>query len=376
MEGDFYRKWQRPLASATIHYNSSLVDGKVVTVGPTDAIPGGKYCIHVVDENGSAVSGANVTYGSASGVTDANGDAFFTRLTAGNPTIKVEKSGYKTWSNANTNWTKSSGNVDTKINLEFAENSVNKEASISLKGNKISFAVPDNIPFFGGSTLDFDLPIQSKVQFVAADDKIQLGINMELKGEDSDEEVKKNFRDLVRRAKRAGGLELGKLSGKDEQIFNSLVKSQNKWKLFGKDSVKVDFIGYGEANWGSSTATVDLLLRVKIKAADLSYTTWVVVVPVTARLEVNLEAGFEATASYDFSTSTLSGELDFNFNVGIKAFVGEPKLTKSNTTLPAPFAAPGALYWITICAQCVSLYFLMPRASRSIARSSFCCSRT
>ena len=398
----------------------------------SNQIKAGEYCIHVVDENGAVVSGATVKYGSENGTTNQNGDAVFTRFTVGNPTIKVEKAGYITWSNANSNWKKSGdhfdtiilyptgaspyklawarysnlgtnvnfdilsktkklnlkndgnligdldfGNfyitcasvqtgsvdhyelwqnskkiatsasgdfgklsvksfskgggcfirvvskdgktqVDTHINLEFAENKAQKENSISLKGNKISFTVSDDIPFFGGSKLDFQLPIQSKVQFVASDEKIQIGINMNLAGGDTDKETAKKFHDLVRRTKRLGG----QLSGSDERILNSLVKTQNKWQLFGKDSVKVDFVGYGEANWGSRTATVDLLLRVKVKAADLSYTTWVVVVPVTVQLEANLEAGFEATVQYDFASSTLNGELDFNLDVEIKAFGG------------------------------------------------------
>lgn len=67
--------------------------------------------------------------------------------------------------------------MDTRINLQFAKNSVNEDFKFELKGKKISFAVSDDIPYIGGTTLSFDMPLNAPVFVSATQDKLQFGIN-------------------------------------------------------------------------------------------------------------------------------------------------------------------------------------------------------
>ena len=77
-----------------------------------ESVPKGKYGIFVVDSSGKAIKGADVEFGSHSGVTDINGLALFPKWTYETPLIKVSRDGYVTYSNENTNYGKSSDNYD------------------------------------------------------------------------------------------------------------------------------------------------------------------------------------------------------------------------------------------------------------------------
>lgn len=64
--------------------------------------------------------------------------------------------------------------ADTNINLQFARNSVNENTEIKLKSSALSLKISDDIPYLGGTTLKFDLPLQAPVVFSCTEDKIQL----------------------------------------------------------------------------------------------------------------------------------------------------------------------------------------------------------
>ena len=210
--------------------------------------------------------------------------------------------------------------VDTNINLEFASNTVVKENQIAITGSTISFEVSDDIPYVGGSTLDFDLPIRSKVTAIAGDNKLLLGFNVNLAGGKSEEEQLKSARDVIRKAARAKSLPTGKLSGQDQKIFESLIKDKNGIKFF--KSGQINFLGYAEANWGSSTATGQLLLQFKINAAKAEYNTWVVVVPVTVHIKLGLAADVIGEITYDWEKATLLGNMSINPSATLTAFGG------------------------------------------------------
>ena len=70
--------------------------------------------------------------------------------------------------------------ADPNINLQFARNSVNENTEIKLKSSALSLKISDDIPYLGGTTLKFDLPLQAPVVFSCTEDKIQLGVNLKL----------------------------------------------------------------------------------------------------------------------------------------------------------------------------------------------------
>ena len=77
-----------------------------------ESVPKGKYGIFVIDSRGKAIKGADVEFGSHSGVTDGNGLALFPKWTDGTPLIKVSCDGYISYSNEDTDYEKSSDAYD------------------------------------------------------------------------------------------------------------------------------------------------------------------------------------------------------------------------------------------------------------------------
>ena len=77
-----------------------------------ESVPKGKYGIFVIDSRGKAIKGADVEFGSHSGVTDGNGLALFPKWTDGTPLIKVSCDGYVSYSNEDTDYEKSSDAYD------------------------------------------------------------------------------------------------------------------------------------------------------------------------------------------------------------------------------------------------------------------------
>ncbi len=425
-------------ANVTVHFNS------VIPTPANTIIPKDQYCIQVVDENGVPVENASVTWrddaATSKRYTDSQGYAVFSLGTVGTPTIEVKKSGYITWTNANSNWTKSrdrfetvilypvdageyklasarysnygnmslstdlltrtkklnlpndghligdlddgvfylscstvsangvsryelwQGNnriaqcgdgsfgqlsvrsfskgggcfirvmttdgrqVDTHINLEFAENTVIKTTEISLSSKKITFSVGEDVPYIGGiGELSFDFPSTWKVMpagKMTHDGKKQYGINLKLKsGETVDEQIQKT-KELFNKLDKVKGLHGGKPSLHDAMTFKSLVEDSNQATFLGKDWLTIDAIGYLEADAGSSTLKGELMFAFTIKVMKLEYTAWVVVVPVTA--QVKLECAFSTIfeVSYDQENATLLGNLDLEIKPKLTAFGG------------------------------------------------------
>ncbi len=85
------------------------------------------YGIMVIDSKGNAISGATVKWNNEEQTTDETGLVVFNKLTVGEPKITVTKNGYQTYSNENTNYSKSEFGYDV-ITL-YSE----KEATLLLK---------------------------------------------------------------------------------------------------------------------------------------------------------------------------------------------------------------------------------------------------
>ncbi len=211
--------------------------------------------------------------------------------------------------------------VDTAINLKFKKQEINKDTELSFNGGSVQFKVADDIPFIGGSDFSFKMPVRMPVTYQMTENRIQVGLNVGLTEEDSVEKQLKEAKDLFRYTKRAASLDWGKkLSQKQQKIFQSLIKNKNGFTFF-KDG-EVNALGYLEADLGSSTAKGHIMLQGKISPVKFGYTAWVVVVPVTANIELSLEAGVLGEVSYDWKNATLLGIVDINGSAELKAFGG------------------------------------------------------
>lgn len=96
------------------------------------------------------------------------------------------------------------------INLQFARNSVNENTEIKLKSSALSLKISDDIPYLGGTTLKFDLPLQAPVVFSCTEDKIQLGVNLKLNDKESKEKQTKEYIEKIKELQKIGKLKNNK----------------------------------------------------------------------------------------------------------------------------------------------------------------------
>lgn len=410
-------------------------DGKTIPEETKISVPTGKYCIRAIDESGNPVSDATVWWNGSRAVTDENGDAFVDLTTAGEPVIRVVKSGYIEWTNKNSNWKKSDtrfervilypesygklklkyakisdkfdtnlviqtkvlnlrndgaligdlnsgyfdlscaatdtsdvtgyavyqnkkeiakstdGNfqkldvrdfvegggcfvrvtgangqtMDTRINLQFAKNSVNEDFKFELKGNRISFDVSDDVPYIGGTTVSFGLPLEVPVVASATTDKMQFGINLKLNPDKSKEEQIDSYIKNIKKLVTVKGVKRSKANAK---ALKNCAAQHNKAEFFKDYDITV--CGYAEADFGSNTASGYILFIVDRQLVDYEYNTVIViplsavplVFPITVQVgaELSLEAG--AAVSYKFDSRTWNGNVVLNPSVGLTPFVG------------------------------------------------------
>lgn len=207
--------------------------------------------------------------------------------------------------------------ADTQINLQFAENSVNEDFAFELKGKKVSFKVSDKIPYVGGSSVSFALPMTAPVVVSATMDKVQLGINLKLsEGESKDKQVD----DYIKMLKKTAAAGRTKLTKANAKALKNCVAKNNKAKFF--QNIDVTLVGYAEAEFGSKTASGYLMFIADVKVAELEYNTVLWVVPITIQVDVDfsLEAG--GMLGYRFDTKTWNGNVFLNPSIALSPFFG------------------------------------------------------
>lgn len=417
---------------ATIHYKSAGPTPPALAPVQT-RVSSGQYCIHVVDENGQPLKGANVYWEDSAETltadTDDNGDAFFASFTLGTPKIDVSLSGYISWTNRNSNWSKSDkrysevilydeahgayklasayysnvgsetswynlltttkkinlkndgnligdldfGNfyltctacttqgidryelwqndkqisqcadrrfprlsvtsfskgdgcfvrviaetgeeVDTAINLQFAENKVKQDTSVKFGKNGISITIADDdIPYFGGSTIDINTLVSLPANITVTEDKIRFELNTKPKKDR--EEAKKQF-DILR-----GFADESKRYYKDRtKRMKGLIADEEAFDLPG-GKFKVYVCGYGEADFGSSVLQGEVYFLVEAQTQTFGFNTVVVIVPVTVQIKAELEAQVGGKIKYNWTTEQLDAGIHFDVTLGLGAFAG------------------------------------------------------
>lgn len=215
--------------------------------------------------------------------------------------------------------------MDTRINLQFAKNSVNEDFKFELKGNRISFDVSDDVPYIGGTTVSFGLPLEVPVVASATTDKMQFGINLKLNPDKSKEEQIDSYIKNIKKMVTEKGVKRTKANAK---ALKNCAAQHNKAEFFKDYDITV--CGYAEADFGSNTASGYILFIVDRQLVDYEYNTVIVipisavplVFPITVQVgaELSLEAG--AAVSYKFDSRTWNGNVVLNPSVGLTPFVG------------------------------------------------------
>ena len=209
--------------------------------------------------------------------------------------------------------------MDTRINLQFAKNSVNEDFKFELKGKKISFAVSDDIPYIGGTTLSFDMPLNAPVFVSATQDKLQIGINFvskKLEGNSAKTEAEQleEYKDTIAKI-----IAYGIVKETDKKLLKNFMKQSNKTTFFKTCDVMV--CGYAEADIGSKTASGNIVVIIDVKAFKHSYNT-VMIIPVTLQIDVKLALETAGSISYRFNTETWNGNISMKPSIKLTPFLG------------------------------------------------------
>lgn len=212
--------------------------------------------------------------------------------------------------------------IDTDINLQFAENSVNENTEIMLKSSALSLKISDDIPYLGGTTLKFDLPLQAPVVFSCTEDKIQLGVNLKLNDKESKEKQTKEYIEKIKELQKIGKLKNNKWPLKRNITqLKKYVQKNNKVDFF-KDKMDFTFCGYLEGDVGSKTISGYFLIIGESKLINIEHNFMMWFVPVT--FQTNLNFYFEAGGggSYCFDTKMWDLNIVFNPTFTLEGFLG------------------------------------------------------
>jgi hypothetical protein len=218
---------------------------------------------------------------------------------------------------------------DTRINLEFSENEVVKEFEFNLDPGKVSLSIPDTVPYVGGGSVDFKLPLDFKAFPVisVSENKFKLGVNVNLLGNDTSAETMEKNNETLKQVKNV----LTRLSrsassaekGGALRSMKHYMKKETGFKLFSlADDMNIDFMAYVEGDLGSRTGSGTAVLVVEADLLEFGFNTIVVVVPVTVQIGLSVEGQVMGTLNLDLANSTWTGGLDFNITPELKAFGG------------------------------------------------------
>ena len=210
--------------------------------------------------------------------------------------------------------------ADTNINLQFARNSVNENTEIMLKSSALSLKISDDIPYLGGTTLKFDLPLQAPVVFSCTEDKIQLGVK--LNDKESKEKQTKEYIEKIKELQKIGKLKNNKWPLKRNVTqLKKYVQKNNKADFF-KDKMDFTFCGYLEGDVGSKTISGYFLIIGESKLINIEHNFMMWIVPVT--FQTNLNFYFEAGGggSYCFDTKMWDLNIVFNPTFTLEGFIG------------------------------------------------------
>ena len=207
--------------------------------------------------------------------------------------------------------------IDTRINLQFAESKANSATQLNFSTKDASFAIGDDVPFLGGSTITASLPIKSPATASVSGDKVQVGLNLQLAGKTQEERIKE-FSKQLSNLKRAGSYDV--LNKHDLNKLKSFVKDQNTLTLW--KNVQLDFAGYVESDKSSNTGKGQIMFIFKADLLNAEYNTVVYIVPVTVQFKASLEGQAIANITFDYANATIITCLDLETEFKFNAFMG------------------------------------------------------
>ncbi|MBR0510393.1 MAG: Ig-like domain-containing protein [Clostridia bacterium] len=220
--------------------------------------------------------------------------------------------------------------INTFLNLEICEDAAVKKTNVKF-GDKISFKLDSDIPFVGGTTLNYDIP-DLPLEVYIEDGKAYVGVNMKICPEDERKTIKQQYNEIQKTIEEIKQLnyELGNVKADNiEKKIDKFLKDHDKFDLPVVGEVKMDFFGAGMIEWDSMKAlmtddvkvSLDLCLITKVNF-NKNWQLMLGVFPVTIQLNFGAKAKLQAKGSFDFGSSKLEGDFAVTISPYIDAFAG------------------------------------------------------
>ena len=199
---------------------------------------------------------------------------------------------------------------DIKINLYFEENKVVEENGISFMDEKLTIAVKDDVPFFGGRELEIDMP-DFPVEIEKTEDKFYIGINTTVKEYGGDKDS--YFEQLKQKIESVGEA----FDVTDKEKLQKYIK-KNKDLVMPGGEFDISLVGYAECDKEEKVAKGDLYICVSGETPSVGFSTMVWIIPVTVQFSASVEGGVNAEIKYDFEEKKFSGDLTLDAEIACK----------------------------------------------------------
>ncbi|OLR62713.1 hypothetical protein BHF69_08505 [Anaerostipes sp. 992a] len=212
----------------------------------------------------------------------------------------------------------------TKINLSFTDDAAVKDTYFKLS-DSISFAVSEDVPFVGNTTVKMKLPEDIPVELQVSDGKIYGGINIEVWNKDGKKSVKEQYQDAKKKMKqavKAASMNIDSKTTKKE--LQKLLKNKGKSTFPLDTDASLSVCGFIEGDWNEkgmtqASGTVYFLLE---GSAKKNFQFVAYAVPVTVQIKGEASGKLEGKLEYDFNKSVFSGNATFAPGIGMEVFGG------------------------------------------------------
>lgn len=218
--------------------------------------------------------------------------------------------------------TKDGKKVGTNLNLEFTKDVAQKTTSMKLGGDKLSFTVSSDVPLFGGSAIDFDLP-DLPIEYYLEDSKMYVALNAKLNNDGDvpiSEQVKK-FQDALENVANAKDA-----LGRNSQILQQMVARKDGYNMPLAGKFNLTIAGAGEMEWNGDLSNKTMTLKAYFIADAKATKKWqtTVVVPVAIKFTVGIKVYSPVQGVWNFENSSYNADwsVDISPSIALQACVG------------------------------------------------------
>lgn len=226
--------------------------------------------------------------------------------------------------------------VTTTLLLDVRKDRAPGSWKLKLGGDGLAFTLDQRVPYFGGKEVKINFP-SVPVNMVVEDGKIKVGLNILEKklyswdsnskdpAADSASKDKSKNKKSVKQKIEDWKKDIIK-AGQINKDYKEYIESDDLTADFPfmDEKVKVTVFGYAEGEYSDAPESISGQIVIAVSGSSTLQSTILVmeVIPVTAYCKISAKAEAEGTARIDLTDFAVSGNLDYNSNVGVEPFVG------------------------------------------------------